>query len=327
MRLLVFASVPFVLIVIGTVGYHLIEGWWWFDAFYTTVTTLTSIGYERYALSTQGRVFTIILAIGGISTVAVAATEILGTVITGELREYWERRRMEKQIEKLEGHVVVCGYGRVGQHVCADLLSARIPFVVIEREEPRLAAARNAGAHPVWGDATADATLRRAGIGRARALIAVAGTDSENVLITMSARLLNASLPIVARVEEEATVPKLRRAGATRTVSPYAVGGGLMARAVLQPALQDFIELATNREIPEVQIAEQVVGPGNPLDGMTVGTSGLRSRMGLILVAIKHPDGQLAFNPGDDDALAAGDTLILLGQRGQLGAGMSRVQD
>jgi voltage-gated potassium channel len=318
LRLLVFGSVPVVMIGVGTVGYHLIERWSWFDAFYMTVTTLTSIGYEISPLTTEGRTFTIVLALGGIFTVALAATEILRTIVTGELRDYWGKRRMQKRIEDLEQHVIVCGYGRVGRHVCADLLSAGISFVVIDRKESELAAAGEAGAHPVSGDATTDAILRRAGIARARALIAVAGTDSDNVLITMSARLLHPTLPIVARAEEESTTPKLLRAGATKTVSPYAVGGGRMAQAVLHPNVLDFIDVATRNDLPDVRLEEQLVRPGHALDGQTIAASGLRSRMGLILVAIKHTDGQMAFNPGDEDALVAGDTLIVLGRRAQL---------
>jgi voltage-gated potassium channel len=318
LRLLVFGCVPALLIVVGTVGFHLIERWSWFDAFYTSVTTLTSIGYERYALSVQGRVFTMALALGGIFTVAVAASEILRTIITGELRDYRGRRRMEKRIDRLERHVIVCGLGRVGRHVCADLRAAGVAFVVIDRAEAVLAGALEAGGLPVSGDATVDATLRRAGIQRARALIAVAGTDSDNVLITMTARLLHPTLTIVARAEEEATVCKLRRAGATRTISPYAVGGGCMAHAALRPAATELGEIATRKDFPDLQIEEQLLRPGNALEGKTIGASGLRSQLGLILVAIKHRDGQLAFNPGDDAALAAGDTLIVLGHRAQL---------
>jgi voltage-gated potassium channel len=316
LRLLAFGSVPVVMLGIGTAGYHLIEGWSWFDAFYMTATTLTSIGYEKYPLTTHGRAFTIALALGGIFTVAIAATEVLRTIITGELRLYWGARRMEKRIEELEQHVIVCGFGRVGRHVCVDLLGAGIPFVVIERGEGPLAAAREAGALVLSGDATADAVLRRAGI--ARALVAVAGTDSDNVLITMSARLLHPTLPIVARAEEEDTTPKLLRAGATSTVSPYAVGGGRMAQAVLHPNVVDSAALAARKDLPDLQFEEQLVRPGHALEGKTVGQSGLRSRMGLILVAIKHGDGQMAFNPGDDDPLAAGDTILILGRRAEL---------
>ncbi len=306
-RLLLFCSVPAVLIGAGTVGYRLIEGWSWFYSFYVSVITLTSIGYgERNPLSTAGRVFTMVLALGGISTIALAATELLSTIVTGQLREFWEAWRMGKRIDGLRQHVIVCGYGHVGQQVCADLMGEGVPVVVVDRWEARLAAAREAGAHLMLGDATADATLNGAGIAHARALIAVAGNDADNVLITMTARLLSPDLPIVARAEDEATLPKLLRAGATRTVSPHAIAGGRMAQAVLRPAVLDA----------DLQMEEQVVRPGSPLDGKTVGASGLRARSGRILVAIKHPDGQLAFNPGDDTSVAAGDTVITLGCSG-----------
>jgi voltage-gated potassium channel len=318
LRLLVFASVPVLLIAIATVGYRAIEGWSWFDAFYMAVATLTSIGSETHTPSNRGRLFTIILALGGIFTVALAATEVLRTIITGELRAYLEKRRMEKRIEDLEQHVVVCGYGRVGRYACAQLLAAGAPFVVIDRDDVPLADAREAGGLLVSGDATADSTLRRAGIERARALVAAAGTDPDNVLITMTARLLSPRLPIVARAAEEATVPKLLRAGATRTVSPYALGGGRMAQAVLRPAALDLVELVTRTDLHDLQIEEHLVKEGSPLDGETVGSSGLRSRLGLILIAVKRRDGELAFNPGDDAALAAGDTLIVLGRHAQL---------
>jgi voltage-gated potassium channel len=320
LRLLVFASVPAVLIGVGTVGYRYLEGWSWFYSFYVAVITLTSIGYGGMnTLSSGGRLFTMALALGGIFTVAIAATELLSTIITGELREFLGKWRMRKRIEALRRHVIVCGYGHVGQHVCAELLAAGAPVVVIDRSEAALVAAGDAGAHPVLGDASADATLTGAGIGRARALVAVAGADSDNVLITMTARLLCPTLPIVSRGDDESTVHKLERAGANRTLSPHAIAGGFMAQAVLRPAVLDFIEDAAWKRDAGLQLEEQIVGPGSPLDGRTVGTSGLRSRLGLILVAIKRADGRLAFNPDDDAPVAAGDTLITLGSREQLG--------
>ena len=318
--MLFFGSVPAALIGIGTVGYRFLEGWSWFNSFYVAVITLTSIGHnETNNLSTSGHLFTMALALGGIFTVAIAATELLTTVITGELRDFWWTWRMSKRIEALEQHVIVCGYGHIGLHVCADLLGGGVPVVVIDRQATALEATRDAGALLLIGDATADATLNRAGIARARALVAVSGTDSDNILITMTARLLCPLLPIVSCAEEESMVQKLERAGANRVVSRYAIAGGLMAQAVLRPALLDFIEEATGKRHPDLRMVEQLVGPGSPLDGKTVGTSGLRSQLGLVLVAIKRADGSLAFNPDDGAPVAAGDTLITLGSREQLG--------
>jgi voltage-gated potassium channel len=309
-RLLLFWSLPGLLIAGGTVGYRAIERWSWFDSFYVAVITLTSIGYgDRHAFSVAGHVLTLVLALVGITSLAVAATELLGAIITGELREFLENWRMRRRIDALDQHVIVCGYGHVGQHVCADLLGGGAPVLVIDRLDAALAAACDTGAHRLLGDATDDATLKRAGIDRARALVAVAGSDADNVLITMTARLLQPRLPIVSRAQDPATIPKLLRAGATRTASPHAIAGQRIADAVLRPCVLGA----------DLRMQEQLVRPGSALDGKTVGTSGLRALRGLILVAIKHRDGQLAFNPDDDVGVAAGDTLITLGTHAQLG--------
>jgi voltage-gated potassium channel len=320
LRLLLFLSVPALLIVVGVVGYRSLEGWSWFDSLYISVVTLTSIGYgSRPPLTMAGRVFTMAMALGGTFTIAAAATEFLSALVTGELRELRGKRRMAKRIGSVDQHVIVCGYGHIGQHVCADLMSAGVPVVVIDRRDAAIEAARDAGAVVLLGDATVDTTLNAAGIGRARALVATAGADADNVLVTMTARLLRPALAIVACVEDDATAPKLLHAGATRTVSPHAIAGGRLAQAVLRPAVLDFIQDATMTGHPDLQMEEQLVRPGSSLDGKTVGTSGLRSRLGLILIAIKRRDGRLAFNPEDDAPVVAGDTLITLGSRQQLG--------
>jgi len=304
-RLLMFWSVPPLLIGAGTVGYHAIERWPWFDAFYVAVTTLTSLGGGHHARSQPGRLLTVGLALAGISALAVAASELIGALVTGEMRELVRSRRMTKRIEALEQHVIVCGYGHVGRHVCAELLADGVPVVAVDRRDAALVTARADGAHVVLGDASADETLRSAGIRRARALVAAAGTDPDNVLITMTARLLQPALPIVARSEEEATVPKLLRAGATRTASPHTIAGQHIADAVLHPCAAEA----------DLQLREELVHPGGPLDGQTVGAGGLRARGGAILVAIRGRDGQLTFNPGDQVRVGAGDVLIRLHNR------------
>ena len=318
LRLLAFASAPALLIAVGTVGYRIIEGWSWFDSFYVAVITLTSIGYgDRHAFSIAGRVLTLVLALGGISTVAIAAAELLGTIVTGDLHDFVGQRRMKKRIGALQHHVIVCGYGNVGEQACVQLLRAGVPVVVIDRRDTvftALVAARDVCAHVVVGDAAVDDTLLHAGIKRARALIAVAGSDADNVLITMTARSLRPDLTIVSRVEAAGAVPNLLRAGATRTVSLRAMAGRRMAKAVLRPAALDVIEEVIGESDPDLRMEEQLVRPGSPLDGKTVGTSGLRSWRGLILIAIKHRDGKLTFDPGDDTPVAAGDTLITLGR-------------
>ncbi len=309
-RLFVFWSLPALVVCAGAIGYRVIERWSWFDSFYVAVNTLTSLGNgAQFATSHAGRVLTMILALGGISSLALAATELLSAIVTGELREFIRSRRMARQIDALEQHVIVCGYGHVGQHVSAELMAGGVPVVAVDRLDAALALARQAGVYPVVGDASTDETLRFAGIARARAVVAVAGSDPDNVLITMTARLLHPALPIVSRCENDATVPKLLRAGATRTASPHTIAGERIADVVLHPSALDG----------HLQMREDLVRPGGPLEGKTVG--GLRSRGGPMLVAIRHRDGSLAFNPEDDVRVDAGDVVITLNSGPQWAGG------
>jgi voltage-gated potassium channel len=318
-RLHLLALAPVALVLVGAAGYRVIEGWPAFDALYMSVTTLTTIGYaEVHPLGTGGRAFTMILALGGIFTIFFTTAEFLRAVISGELSSHLGRHRMEKKIAGLNGHVIVCGYGRVGQQVCSEFAAASVPFVIIDKAADRLADFALPAGHPVVGDATDDAVLHGAGIDRARAVVVVVASDADNVFITMSARLLADRVPIVARAEDAASIPKLMRAGANRVISPHVIGGGRVAQAVLRPAVLDFIEVATRSEHLDLQIEEVPVSAGSGLDGRTIESTGVRGDIGLILVAVKQRSGHMLFNPPDSAALVAGDTLIVLGKRQQL---------
>lgn len=299
-------AVPCALIVIGTIGYRMIDRSSWFDGFYSAVITLTSIGHgDEHVVSVASRVLTVVLALGGIWTIATAATQVLGLLLTGELRDFMGTRRMEKHLSTLEQHVIVCGYGGIGQHVCADLVAAGLEVVAIDRTATAFEATAQEGVHPVVGDATTDSVLLETRVDHARALVAVTESDPENLLITLTARQLCPAMPIVSTAGDEGTMPKLRRAGATRVTSPDAIAGDSIASAVLRPAVLDA----------DVEMDEQLVRAGSALDGTTVKTSGLRERRGHILVAIKRHDGSLAFDPEDDAPIEAGDTLIMLSRR------------
>jgi voltage-gated potassium channel len=225
---------------------------------------------------------------------------------------------MQRQLAGMTGHVIVCGYGRMGQFVSKEFTAQKLPFVVIEQQAALLedfALSSGVGLH---GDATADEVLKRAGVERARALVAVVASDADNLFITMSARLLNDKLLIVARAGDEHCERKLLRAGANRVISPYVIGGAVVARAVLRPHVLDFIELATRTEHLELQIEETRIAPTSPLAGVAVRDSQIRQDFGIILVAIKKPSGKMLFNPSSETVLAAGDVLITLGHRQQL---------
>jgi voltage-gated potassium channel len=307
------------LILTGTIGFHLIENWPLFDSLYFTVVTLTTIGYgDLVPQSRPGKVFTMVLALSGIFTLFYASAEVIRAVIGGEIKDMLGRRRMDQNLAAMNNHLIVCGLGRMGRLVCQEFANAGVPFVAIDHGAREVTSFNVPGGIALEGDATSDAVLARAGVQRARALVAVVGSDADNLYITMSARLLNEKLFIVARAENESAEQKLVRAGANRVVSPYVIGGTRVAQAVLRPAVVDFIELATRTQHLELQIEETAIAPRSRLAGMTLKDSRIRQDMGIILVAIKKPAGQMLFNPSPEATLEARDILITLGNRAQL---------
>jgi voltage-gated potassium channel len=319
-RLLLLVLIPCVLVLVGTLGYWLLEEKYsLFEALYMTVSTLSTVGFgELHPLSTRGRVFTIFLILGGVFTLFYTATEILRIVLTGELQELLGRRYMARSLAELRNHLIVCGFGRMGKFVCQEFSKQGLSFVIIDQEAEILRGFHLPHGLPLVGDATSDDVLREAGVERARALITVLASDADNLYITMSARLLNERLFIVARAEAEPAEAKLQRAGANRVVSPYAIGGFRVAQAVLRPAVVDFIELATSTEHLDLQIEETRIEPGSPLAGTSVQASNLRRDLGVIIVAIKKTTGHMLYNPEGSTVMEAGDVLISLGHRQQV---------
>jgi voltage-gated potassium channel len=318
-RFIVLLLIPAALLLAGTLGYSWIEDWSLFDALYMTVITLTTVGYEEVRpLSTAGRVFTIFLLLGGVFTFFYAAAELIRGVVSGEVRTALGKQRMASRLAELRNHLIVCGFGRMGRLTCARFSAQGISFVVLERQADLLAELQLAHGIALHGDATSDEVLREAGVERARALVAVTGSDADNLYITMSARLLNDKLFIVARAEDERAEQKMLRAGANRVVSPYVIGGGRVAEAVLRPTVVDFIELATRTEHLALQIEEVQIAAGSRLAGASLRDSQIRQDLGLIIVAIKRAAGEMLFNPAPDAVIGAGDILISLGPRQQL---------
>jgi len=324
-RYFILILIPTVLMIGGTAGYYLLEDRYsLFDAFYMTVITLTTVGYEEVhpPLSPAGRVFTIVLLLVGVLTFFYTVTELVRVVISGEVQQLLGRRRMARSLAEMKNHMIICGYGRMGRRVCREFSQRGLPFVIIDRRTEVLRDFDLPHGIALEGDATSDEMLKRAGVERARALVTVAASDADNLFITLSARLLNDKLYIVARAEGELAEQKLRRAGASRVVTPYAIGGAKVAMAVLRPAVVDFIELATGTEHLDLQIEETLIQPGSKLSGVTLYASHLRQELGVIVVAIKKANGHLVANPPGDHIMTPGDTLIALGPR----QGLDRVE-
>ena len=313
--------IPGFLLGVGTVGYRWIEGdpWTYFDGFYMTAITLTTIGYgELYPLSNEGRLFTVVLAYSGIFTLAYFASELVRAAVTGELREVIGRQWVDDQLKTLSGHLIVCGYGRMGRIVCNELERQRRWFVVIDKSAELLKDLPYKFGVPLHGDATDDELLRKAGAERARALITVVGSDADNLYITLSARLMNPKLLVVARAEEEEAEAKLRKVGANKVISPYLSGAQRAVQAVLRPAVLHFMEMATRPEFLDLQIEEVRVGPASPLVGRSLRQSRVHADLGIVVVAIVRPGGDLLYSPSADTVIEAEAVLIALGQRRQL---------
>ena len=318
-RLGLMLTVAALLLLVGTAGYVLLEGWSAFDALYMTVITVTTVGFmEVHPLGTTGRVFTMALALGGIFTLFYAATELIRAVVSGEVARTLGRQRMERSLAELKDHIIVCGYGRMGRLVCEAFAEEGLPFVIIDHAPGALEGFALPHGFALYGDATSDETLRNAGVERARTLVTVASSDADNLFITMSARLLNERIVIVARAEDEGALTKLMRAGATRVVSPYVIGGQRMALAVLRPHATDFIELATKSAHLALQIEEVAIRAGTRYAGQTLAESRIRQDFGVIIVAVRKAGGEMRFNPPGDAVLEGGDLLITLGPRDRL---------
>ncbi len=306
--------IPLLLVLVGTLGYHFLEGWPLFDSLYATVITLSTIGYGDLApVTVAGRLFTIGLVLGGVFMLFFSASEIIRSVVSGEVADILGRRQMERELAHIKDHIIVCGFGRMGKLVCNEFAREHVPFVIIDEREEILKDVHLPNGIPLVGDATSDEVLRRAGVERARGLVTVMASDANNLFTTMSARLLSARLYIVARVENPQSEQKLLRAGANRVVSPYQIGGARVAHAMLKPTVVDFIDLATRTGHIELQMEEARISAHSPLSGCKLRESRLRADLRIIIVAIKKKDGEMIFNPDPESVLQTGDILVAIG--------------
>nr|NLI49129.1 potassium channel protein [Propionibacterium sp.] len=293
----------------GTAGYMILEGWEFFDALYMTVITLATVGFrEVHPMDRAGEIWTMLMSVSAVAlifgTVGVAAESIIAEVSSGKR----EVRRMEKRVNALRGHFIVCGYGRVGSLVARELRDDGREVVVLDVDPASLTRAVEDGFLVVPGDGTSDAVLVKAGVERARGLVAVIDSDANNVYVVISARSLNPDLFIIGRASTAAVMRKVLQAGADRTISPYEMAGRRAVQLALKPAVVDFIDAALSRG--DLSFAMEEIEVDSLIAGQTVGD--LRAR-GVFTLAIRHDPGHYVPNPGDDRVLEAGETLIVSG--------------
>jgi len=296
-----------------------IEGWRFLDALYMTIITLGTVGFrEVHELSDTGKIFTMVLIVFGVSVLGYIVGSLAQIMFEGQFQRIIGRKKVEKRIDALKDHYIICGFGRIGALICKEFAAKPIPFLVIEKHPEVHEKLHHEEYLHIRGDATEDETLLRAGIKRARGLISVVTSDTENVYITLTARGLNPDLYILARSGEEGSEIKLRRAGANKVVSPYVIGGNRMAQAILRPSVVDFIEIATGREHLELQMEEIHIPAESSFVGENLASSGFRRETGVIIIGIKKATGKMVFNPESHTHMESDDTLIVLGEPGAI---------
>lgn len=309
---------------VGVVGYAALAGPGYgpLDAIYMTVITLTTVGYgETIDLSQNpaGRVFTVILLVVGVGSFVYFFSNLTAFMVEGHLDALLRGRRMKNQIDKLRGHYIVCGVGATGEHIVRELVMTQRPFVAVDADEARLRAieAQLGIEFPsVVGDATDDDTLRAAGIERAAGLAACIAADKDNLIVTVSARLLNPGLRIISRCIEDHIGQKIRQAGADAIVSPNTIGGLRIVSELVRPTVVSFLDTMLRDRQEGLRVEELPIAAGNPLEGTPVGALRARGLQDVLVVALRAVDGSWVFNPDDERVLAAGSTLIYMGGPG-----------
>jgi voltage-gated potassium channel len=307
-------------IVIGTFGYMLIEGWGLLDSLYMTVTTIFTVGFgEVYPLSAAGQVFTVLLILGGVGTILYGIGRMVEFVIGGQLTGVFRRRVVRRQVDRLHGHFIICGYGRVGESVARHFAAHEAAFVVVDSDAERVSQAEVDGFFAVRGDATADEVLQAAGVARAKGLVAALGSDAGNIFLALSARVLNPKLLIVARAGSEDIVNKLERAGADHVVSPYGIGGKRMATLMLKPLVSDYLEVVTGGgelefRVEELELKGECCAIGRSIEELEV-----RTRTGATILAVRRAaSGDFDTNPAPGSLLNSGDMVVAIGTPAQI---------
>jgi voltage-gated potassium channel len=320
-RNLIFATIMLALVIgLGTVGYMVLEHWNFLDSLYMTVITISTVGFnEVNPVSNQGRILTMTVLISGLGVLAYVVGTLTRTLVEGQLLEVMGRKKLERQIQKLKNHYIICGYGRVGRIICEEIKKSRpTPLVVIDSDSTLTPIIEEHGYLYYLGDATSEETLLKAGIRSAKGLATALDSEADNVYITLTAKGLNPELFVLARAGRRGSEIKLERAGADRVISPHQIGGFRMAQALLRPNVAEFIDFATHDPDSGMNMEEIPVRADSQFSDISLVDSGIRQQFDLIIVAIKKASGEMIFNPASHTRIQIGDTLIALGQRSNL---------
>ncbi len=318
-RLLVLTLMFALLLAFGVSGYIIVEHYNFVEALYMTVITLATVGFQEVRpLDQAGQLFTIVLILMGAGFVTYGLIYVSQILIDPNLIELYRRRKLRKQLDQLENHYIICGYGQMGQIVVQELANLKVPLVVIDSDESLIIRFREKGILHLLADAMEEENLLAAGVERAKGLVSVVNKDTDNVFIVLTARDLNKNLQIFARAGSPSTHKRLLQAGANRVVSPFATGAHHIAQNILRPTVTDFLALALSAEGLELSMEEILLPDQAEPVGKKLMHTGIRSDYNLIVVAIKRRDGTMIFNPSPHELLAGGDILVAIGPQENL---------
>jgi voltage-gated potassium channel len=312
-------AVLFAIIIAGTIGYWVMYPISLVDAFYMTVISISTVGFREVVdLDPAGKLFTVILILSGLGGMTFTLSYLFQFMIEGHLLGLVKRRHMEKSLESLKDHYIICGFGRVGEQIARDFEKAGIRFVVIDENPEALARVEKSARLYVPGNATSDEILKKAGIENAKGLVAASDSDPDNVLTTLSARMLNPSIFIVARASSTDVFEKLYKAGANRVVSPYHSTGQKMAAMLIKPLVHEYLDSMAYGANLEIRLEELELPADAEVVGKTIQESAIRKRTGTTILAIKKGDGRILTNPEVSTVLNPSDRLILVGTAEQI---------
>ncbi len=299
----------------GVLGYSIIEGWGFVDALYMTIITLTTTGYhEVHSLSFAGRIFTIILLIVGFDVVAYSATEVMRSIAAINFQAL-RRKKMERRLKTLKDHAIVCGFGRMGKALCKELNRSKYPFVVVEKSPQLINDLQKTEYLWIQGDATHDENFEKAGITRARYMVSMVDSDADGIYIALAARNLNPNIQVIVRANEESAEKKILLAGANKVILPYIMSGAKVAKAIINPAIEGFIEITQDIESDQkFQLLDITIKKKSPLVDHSLRTCGIQ-RKGFLVVGIRNKEQPITFAPDADQKFNEGDSLLVLTTR------------
>lgn len=305
------------MVFIGTLGYHIIEGWPLLDCFYMTVITIFTVGFREVRdLHVSGQIFTVFVIFGGVGTALYAFTKVAEIIYEGGAARFWRRTRMRKKMEHLKDHYIICGHGRMGRIVRERLEEEGSSFVVIDNDEKKLSPFIQNSSFPIIiGDATQEEVILKAGIKTAKAVAALLPSDADNLYLVLTVRLINPSIFVLAKALEEEAEKKILQVGASRIVSPYKWSGLKIAQALIRPAVVDFMDLIVRRKELSLYMEEMVVKKKSKIRGKTLVESDIRKKANVIVIAVKKPGEDIVFNPSSEIKFETGDILLVLGDK------------